>query len=140
MSKLYDEYRKLKIKDESKLYIFKSGMFYIALEDDAKTLSEMFDFKIVKLNENVVKSGFPISRLEYYLELLSKRNINFEIIDGNYSKIENYEDYMNNCKLKKIITDINNLDLDNVTFKEAYNYLEKLKNEIKKIYKVEEII
>ena len=140
MSKLYDEYRKLKIKDESKLYIFKSGMFYIALEEDAKTLSEMFDFKIVKLNENVVKSGFPISRLEYYLELLSKRNINFEIIDGNYSKIENYEDYMNNCKLKKIITDINNLDLDNVTFKEAYNYLEKLKNEIKKIYKVEEII
>ena len=140
MSKLYDEYRKLKIKDESKLYIFKSGMFYIALEDDAKTLSEMFDFKIVKLNENVVKSGFPISRLEYYLELLNKRNINFEIIDGNYSKIENYEDYMNNCKLKKIITDINNLDLDNVTFKEAYNYLEKLKNEIKKIYKVEEII
>ena len=140
MSKLYDEYRKLKIKDESKLYIFKSGMFYIALEEDAKTLSEMFDFKIVKLNENVVKSGFPISRLEYYLELLNKRNINFEIIDGNYSKIENYEDYMNNCKLKKIITDINNLDLDNVTFKEAYNYLEKLKNEIKKIYKVEEII
>ena len=140
MSKLYDEYRKLKIKDENKLYIFKSGMFYIALEEDAKTLSEMFDFKIVKLNENVVKSGFPISRLEYYLELLSKRNINFEIIDGNYSKIENYEDYMNNCKLKKIITDINNLDLDNVTFKEAYNYLEKLKNEIKKIYKVEEII
>ena len=47
---------------------------------------------------------------------------------------------MNNCKLKKIITDINNLDLDNVTFKEAYNYLENLKNEIKKIYKVEERI
>ena len=140
MSKLYDEYRKLKIKDENKLYIFKSGMFYIALEEDAKTLSEMFDFKIVKLNENVVKSGFPISRLEYYLELLNKRNINFEIIDGNYSKIENYEDYMNNCKLKKIIIYINNLDLDNVTFKEAYNYLEKLKNEIKKVYKVEEII
>lgn len=140
MSKLYDEYRKLKDKDENKLYIFKSGMFYIALEDDAKTLSEMFDFKIVKLNENVVKSGFPISRLEYYLELLNKRNINFEIIDGNYSKIENYEDYMNNCKLKKIITDINNLDLDNVTFKEAYNYLEKLKSEIKNIYKVKERI
>ena len=134
MSKLHKSYINLKNKDKEKLYLFKSGMFYIALDADCEKLSQEFGFKKTKLNEQVEKCGFPISRLEFYIEQLKKRNIDFEIIDGDYSKIDNYTDYMNNSKIKKIIKDIENMDLDNLTFKQAYEFLEKTKQEITKIY------
>lgn len=134
MSKLYKSYEKLKEKDQQKIYIFKSGMFYICLEDDAKKISEIFGFKITKLNENIVKAGFPISRLDYYVEQLKNRKILFEIVDHDYSKIENYEDYINNNKLKRIIQNIEKIDLNNITFREAYDFLENMKKEIKEIY------
>lgn len=109
-------------------------MFYICLEDDAKKISEIFGFKITKLNENIVKAGFPISRLDYYVEQLKNRKILFEIVDHDYSKIENYEDYINNNKLKRIIQNIEKIDLNNITFREAYDFLENMKKEIKEIY------
>lgn len=35
MSKLYDKYLELKKKDESKMYLFRCGNFYIFLDEDA---------------------------------------------------------------------------------------------------------
>ena len=134
MSKLYKSYEKLKEKCVDKIYIFKSGMFYICLEEDAKKISEIFGFKIAKLNENTIKAGFPISRLEYYINQLESRKIIFEIVDNNYSKIENYEDYMNNNKLKSIVKEIRRVDLNNLSFRKAYDILEKIKREVEEIY------
>lgn len=134
MSKLYQIYEELKDKDSEKIYIFKSGMFYICLEEDAKKISEIFGFKIAKLNENTIKAGFPISRLEYYINQLESRKIIFEIVDNNYSKIENYEDYMNNNKLKSIVKEIRRVDLNNLSFRKAYDILEKIKREVEEIY------
>ncbi len=135
LSKLYNEYNKLKEKNNEKIYIFKSGMFYLFLGEDAIKISEIFGFKVTKLNESVQKCGFPVSRLEYYINMLKSRNIEFEIIDGNYSKIENYEDYINNNKLKEIIDKIMDINMDNITFREAYDLLEKFKLDISNIYK-----
>ena len=134
MSKLYSEYIKLKQKNNEKLYLFKSGVFYIALDADATKLSEIFDFKITNLNDSIIKCGFPIKRLEHYIKLLKQNNIDFEIIDNNYGKIENYSDYLNNQNIKNIINSIINLDMDNISFKNAFEFLNdiqiKLKNEI----------
>lgn len=134
MSKLYTEYLKLKNKDAEKLYLFKSGIFYIALDDDAKQLSELFDFKITNLNESVVKCGFPQKRLEYYTNLLSNSNIPFEVIDLNYSKIDNYSDYLNNMKAKDIIQSIMAIDMNNISFKESFEFLDKIKKQLQEIY------
>lgn len=134
MSKLQKSYTNLKEKDADKIYLFKSGMFYLALSEDCEKLSSIFGFKKTKLNEEVEKCGFPISRLEFYVEQLEKRKIPFQIVDSDYSKIENYSDYMNNSKLKKIIKEIKELDLDNITFRQAYEFLENAKMEIGKIY------
>ena len=134
MSKLYQIYEELKDKDSEKIYIFKSGMFYICLEEDAKKISEIFGFKIAKLNENTIKAGFPISRLEYYINQLESRKIIFEIVDNNYSKIENYEDYMNNNKLKSIVKEIRRVDLNNLSFRKVYDIVEKIKREVEEIY------
>ena len=90
MSKLYVEYLNLKKENSNQLYLFKSGIFYIALEDDAKRLSEIFDFKLINLNESVLKCGFPQKRLEFYSNKLNSLNVSFQIVDSNYSKINNY--------------------------------------------------
>ena len=55
MSKLYEQYLKLKNENPKKLYLFKSGLFYIALEDDAVALSDKF-----KLNNKFRKYYFKM--------------------------------------------------------------------------------
>ena len=122
MSKLQKSYINLKSKDADKIYLFKSGMFYLALADDCEKLSSVFGFKKTKLNEEIEKCGFPISRLGFHVGQLEKRKIPFQIIDDD------------NSKLKKIISEIKDIDLDNITFKQAYEFLENAKMEIGKIY------
>lgn len=136
LSKLYKSYINLKKSNPEKIYIFKSGMFYIGLQEDAKKLSEIFGFKITNLNEEVVKAGFPQNRLEHYVSKLNEINdINFEIIDSDYGKIENYNDYLNNNKMKFIIDDILKLDLDDTTFRQAFDILSNLKLKVEEVYK-----
>ena len=53
MSKLYNKYLSLKQLDASKFYLFKSGIFYIFLDDDAKIVSEKLGLKLTYLNENI---------------------------------------------------------------------------------------
>ncbi|MCI8345588.1 MAG: hypothetical protein HFJ42_06525 [Clostridia bacterium] len=134
MSKLYVEYLKLKSENINKLYLFKSGIFYIAIEDDAKKLSELFNFKLTNLNDSVIKCGFPQKRLEFYIDKLNSLNILFEIIDLNYSKVDNYSDYLNNNKIKDIIKSIIQIDMNNISFKESFEFLEKIKIELNNVY------
>lgn len=134
MSKLYEEFLKLKKVDSNKIYLLKSGIFYISLDEDAKKLAEIFSFKLTYLNENIVKCGFPQNRLEYYISQLTSSNIPFEIVDLNYSKIDNYSDYLNNMKIKNIINSIMDIDMNNISFKESFEFLEKTKKELEHIF------
>lgn len=134
MSKLYTEYLKLKNKNNTTIYLFKSGIFYIALNEDATKISELFDFKITNLNDSVTKCGFPQKRLEYYTKQLSNFNIPFEVIDLNYSKIENYSDYLNNMKTQNIIQSIMSIDMNNISFKESFEFLDQIKKQLQEIY------
>lgn len=135
MSKLYKSYINLKEQDSNYIYIFKSGMFYIFIDEDATKISEIFGFKLVKLNDKINKCGFPISRLDYYIDKMQTRGIKFKIIDEDYSKIENYTDYMNNNKLKEIVNKIIKINLDEISFRQAYEILKDVKLEIMEIYK-----
>lgn len=137
MSRLYSKYTELKSKEPNFVYLFKSGIFYVALEDDATKLSESLKFKIGKLNENIIKVGFPISRLDHYSNLLQALNIPFKVIDDTYGVIDNYSDYLNNEKLKNIINNILSLDFNNITFKESFELLYGIQKNIKEIYSKE---
>ena len=66
MSKLYNIYQDLKKEDKEKIYIFKAGAFFILLDDDAKLISEKLNLKLTKLNDSLVKCGFPINSIEKY--------------------------------------------------------------------------
>ena len=132
MSKLYNKYLCLKKTDNSKIYLIKSGIFYIALEDDALELSEKFNFKLTNLNDKIVKCGFPENRLNYYQNLLNVLNINYEIVnldDTNSQKVSNIDLSSNKYFFEKIAY----LDMDDITYKKAYEILCDLNNEAKKI-------
>lgn len=49
---------------------------------------------------------FHKKRLEFYIDKLNSLNILFEIIDLNYSKVDNYSDYLNNNRIEDIIKSI----------------------------------
>lgn len=136
MSKLYDNFVNLKGSNKDKIYLFKSGIFFIALNEDATKLSEIFGFKITNLNDTVTKCGFPAKRIEYYSSLLDKMNIDFELIDSNSKKIENSSEYISNLNFNSIIDKLVKIDFDNITCKEAFDILYSLSLESKKILDV----
>ena len=68
MSKLFNNYILLKSQDCNKFYLFKSGIFYIFLDADARSMSQQFGFKLSNLNNSVVKCGFPTNSLDKYIE------------------------------------------------------------------------
>lgn len=95
MSKLYEKYLLLKNKNPSQMYLFKSGIFYIFLADDAKKASSLLNLKLSYLNESVFKCGFPVNSLDKYLSLLENMSCKIELVESTNSlsqskKILNY--------------------------------------------------
>ena len=133
MSKLYSKYLELKKNNPNTIYLFKSGIFLLAIDEDATKLSDELNLKVTNLSPDVLKCGFPVSRQEHYFRVLEAKHISFTIIDDTYGVVENYSDYMNNVKLKKIIDEIININFDNITFKEAYEILLSTSNLLKEI-------
>lgn len=125
MSKLIKQYEELKKKDPKKIYIFKVGIFYNILNEDAKTVSNSIGLKLTDLGPNIIKCGFPISQIDKYTLLLKNNNIPFEIVTNSASQNQN-------TSYNNIIKRIENIDLNNTTCKEAfdilYNIQQKLKN------------
>ena len=141
MSKLANLYKILKNKDSSTLYLLKSGIFYIALDEDALTLSDLFNFKLTDLNKNTIKCGFPASRISYYSNLLSLKNINFQIIESidenNFylSQCSNNSSSIKNSSFANlsIVKEILNINFDEITFKDAFFILQNLQNDLKNL-------
>lgn len=135
MSKLFKEYENLKKENSEILYLLKSGIFYVSLDDDAKKLSELFNFKITNLNDSVVKCGFPESKLEFYTNLLDKCNVEFKVISSitTSKKVENLSAYLNDEQAKNVLKTIKNIDMNNISFRESFELLEKLHNKIKNL-------
>ncbi|MDD4298367.1 MAG: hypothetical protein PHS98_01880 [Bacilli bacterium] len=80
MSKLYNEYLIKKGENSKKLYLFKKGIFFIFLSDDAKRMSVELGLKLSSLNKSVEKCGFPVSQLEKYLKFLKLLQVDYEIV------------------------------------------------------------
>lgn len=131
MSKLLNQYNELKKKDASSIYIFRVGIFYNILNEDAHTLNEKLGLKLTSLSPEITKCGFPISSLDKYTQKLDKMQIKYSIID-NLTDIT-ITDYSNNIEFKKIINKIKSIDIDNTNPIDALNILNDLKNKIEKI-------
>lgn len=130
MSKFYDNYLFLKANDTNSnntLYIFKSGIFFIFLDDDAKIASKILNLKITYFTEDVVKCGFPINSLSKYINILQKTPYNFKIIDNIKNISYTMEDYMINEETERLLSEISTIDTNSLSIKEAYSFIETIK-------------
>ena len=116
ISKLYDLYKSKKEIDKSKCYLFRSGMFYIFVSDDAKYVSKKTLLKLSNLSNDVVKCGFPYNQLDKYMELFKNLGIDVEIVNNNDT--DNSD---------KIIKKLKKIDIDNITPLESLKVLNELK-------------
>lgn len=118
MSKLYEKYIEEKKNNSNCLYLFRSGMFYIFLDEDAKKINSITTLKLTNLNNDIVKCGFPYKCLEKYLDIFENLNLNIKIIDKE--SIENNSQEIIINKIKKI-------NLNKITPIEAFEILKEIK-------------
>lgn len=119
MSKILDKYYELKSVDKDKLYLFKSGKFYIFVGEDCDYIRKYMVLKKVKFTNDVYKCGFPENVLEEYMSVFNNLKLNVTIIDS--FKINNDNKYN---KIKKYV---NSLDIDNIKPVNATLELSKIK-------------
>ena len=110
------------------LYIFKSGIFFILLDNDAKIASQILNLKLTYFTENVLKCGFPISSLEKYTNILEKTQYNFKIIDNIKNVSYSINDYTINEQIEKLLFEISSIDINSLSVKEAYDFIEAIKD------------
>lgn len=126
MSKLLKQYEELKKKDSEKIYIFKVGIFYNILNEDARIVSNAIGLKLTDLGPDIIKCGFPIAKLEKYTQLLKSKDLNFEIVTNQAPSNQN-------VSYNNIIKKIQNIDLNNTTCKEAFDILYNIQQNLKSI-------
>lgn len=137
MSKLMNLYMNLKNQNSDTIYLFKIGLFYNFLNDDAKLISNLLNLKITNLSPEIIKCGFPYNSLDKYLKLLSNLPYKIKIIDysnsNNSSNSYSIEDFKLDSSIKKLLERISLIDTNNISITEAYSLLDDLKNEAIKI-------
>ena len=129
MSKLLEHYNKLKKEDASCIYMFRVGIFYNILNEDAKIINEKLGLKITDLGPNIFKCGFPVSQLDKYIILLNKINLKYKIIDNLPNS--NINEYINNIEIKKILNKISSIDMNNTTFHQSFDILLNIQKKLK---------
>lgn len=131
MSKLLDQYKKSKKEDASCIYMFRVGIFYNILNEDAKLINEKLGLKITDLGPSIFKCGFPVSQLDKYIILLNQLKIKYKVIDNLPNS--NINEYINNVEIKKILNKISNLDMNNTTFHQSFDILLDIQEKLKKM-------
>lgn len=95
---MLDLFRQLKLEYKEYVILFKSGNFYLCIDEDATIMNHIFHYKITELKNNI-KVGFPISLLDKNIDILSNKRINYIVIENkqivNSKKFElnNYNQY-----------------------------------------------
>ena len=131
MSKLYQTYAALKMQDSSQLYLFKSGIFYIFLDEDAKLISTKFNLKLTNLNSIVVKCGFPTSQIEKYTNLFNIANISFKIVDVQKNELYSSKDFILDKNILSFLQKISSTNAYALSISEAYDFIESISKESK---------
>lgn len=129
MSKLENKYNQMKTQNKDIVYILRSGIFYIFMNEDAVLINKTLGLKITDLGPNIIKCGFPISQIEKYKSLLDEKGIKYQIIDDLPNS--NVEAYLNDIEIKKILHKIANLNMDEISFRQAYDMLLEINKKLK---------
>jgi len=110
MSKLYEEYLKLKKENRHKLYLFRCWKFYIFLDQDCDKINDYLVLKKTVFANDVYKCGFPVDVLDHYLRVFQNHGLDVVIVD--------FRD--------DIFEQLKSLNLDNITPIEAFQKLKEV--------------
>lgn len=77
---MFEDYLKRKEDNENKIFIFKSGNFYIFLGEDAEIMSKELGLKLTKFSNQSNKCGFPVKELAKYTKFIKLMNYDYEVI------------------------------------------------------------
>ena len=135
MSKLYKRYLEFKKSDSSTFYLFKSGIFYIFLQEDAIKMSQLLQLKLTNLNETVIKCGFPVNNFNKYLEKIKSLEIPIAIIDSPVDSPMSSSNYLLNGNVKNLINDLAIVDSNSLSISEVYALIDNLSLRAKEIAK-----
>ena len=135
MSKLYERYLLLKKKNPSILYVFKSGVFYIFLDEDAIKMSSLLNLKLTNLNESVLKCGFPINNLSKYSDLIRLAGYQMRIVDSSTNVTYSSNEYILNNQIKEFIQKLSQVDSNQLSISEAYSFIENINKQAKSFIK-----
>lgn len=127
MSKLHSIYLSKKNENKNDILLFKSGIFYLALDDDAVFLSNTFGFKLTNLNNKIQKCGFPSNSLEKYLKIFKACNLSINIIDLEKNTNYTLKEFEINNSALEILDLLKKVNIDNLSVSEAYEFIENLK-------------
>ena len=133
MSKLYSKYLEQKALNPNILYLFKSGIFYMALNDDANRLSDALSLRVTNITDKIYKCCFPVSKSDFYFKTLESLNIDYKIIDPSQNVVLNYAEYKDNERFNSIITNLLELDLNKTSYQDAYIILTNTVHDLKQI-------
>ncbi len=129
MSKLFDKYTELKRNNSNKYYLFKSGIFYIFIDQDALYMSPILNLKLTHLNEKILKCGFPINNIDKYYSIFKTLQLDIDIVENNNSKNTqsiNCNEFIFNIDTKKFLQDISSINPYSLSISEAFQYLEDI--------------
>ena len=127
-------YTTLKKQDPDTLYLFKVGLFYNFLNEDARLISNKLNLKLSNLSPTVLKCGFPYNSLDKYMQILSRTSYNIKIIDiSKPNEIFTPNEFKINKNIKELLEEIAKINIDDISIKEAYSLLEIFKDKSKKI-------
>lgn len=126
MSKIYDSYLKHKNNDKNKIYLFKSGMFYIFVDEDATNISKIIPLKITNLTNDIVKCGFPVDALNRYKGVFENLKLDIEIVDS----------INNTDNITKLINKLQKLDINNITPVKSIELLQELKSLVDECWRI----
>ena len=137
--KIYNKYIELKSSPNYKnntLYLFKSGIFFIFIDNDAKIIANLLNLKLSNLTDSVLKCGFPCNSLQKYMNLLKNTPYRIEIISNDTStkQVLDINQYNYGEKIQCIINEIINLDIDSLSISEAYAYLHNIQEKFQTLY------
>lgn len=136
MSKLYDRYIRLKKQNkENTLFLFKYGIFFIFIDEDAKIASSLLNLKLGKLNDTIVKCGFPITSLQKYDALLKNSNYMLEIVSFDSEKKISPSTFLYYENIQKATNELLYINIDSLSISQAYDLLYKLQNNLISINK-----
>ena len=137
-SKLYKKYLSLKINDSSYFYLFKSGIFYIFISDDAKRIAPLLDLKLTHLNSSIMKCGFPINATKKYFKMFEELNLKVKIVNLTDTVYTNtIERQLNTKEFFEIIEKFLEVNIENLSISQAFDLLYDLQDKLKKLKKLD---